>query len=64
MAGKRQRILTQKGNKQHKVNVKGAIKNGLLQGTARMEFLKQPAIKKQMQDWYKKQQTKLIKQSI
>ncbi len=64
MAGKRQNILKQKGVRQHKANVQNAIKGGLLQGTARMEFLKQPKIKKQMEDWYKKNKTKFIRQSI
>ncbi len=64
MAGKRQNVLKVKGEKQHKANVKAAIKNGLLMGNARLQFLKQPKIKKEMQDWYKKNSSKLIKQNI
>ncbi len=64
MAGKRSNILKQRADRQHKANVQKAIKGGLLQGNARLEFLKQPAVKKQMNDWYKKNYSKLIKQSI
>ncbi len=64
MAGKRSNILKQRADKQHKANVQKAIKGGLLQGNARAEFLRQPEVKKQMQDWYKKNYSKLIKQKI
>ena len=64
MAGKRKNILTQRADRQHRSNVNKAIKGGLLMGSARLEFLKQPEVKKQMQDFYKKNYGKLIKQSI
>ncbi len=64
MAGKRQNILTQKSNRQHRSNVKGAIKNGLLMGNARMKFLQQPAVRKEMKDWYKKNVSGFKRQSI
>ncbi len=64
MAGKKQNILKQKADRQHRANVNKAIKGGLLQGNARLEFLKQPEVKKQMRDWYKKNITKFIRQSI
>ncbi len=64
MAGKRSNIIKQKGQRQHKANVEKAIKGGLLQGNARAEFLRQPEVKKQMNDWYKKNYSKMIKQKI
>jgi gluconate kinase len=64
MAGKRQSVLKRSADKTHRANVQKAIKGGLLQGNARLEFLKQPAVKKQMKEWYRKNATRFIKQSI
>ncbi len=64
MAGKRKNILKLKGEKQHRANVKDAIKRGLLQGNERLEFLKQPEVKEQMMDFFKRNIGKMKKQVV
>lgn len=64
MAGKRSNILKLKADRQHRSNVNKAIKGGLLQGNERLKFLQQPAVKKEMNKWLRKNVSSFTRQPI